>query len=74
MKVASAFSAVDVNVRLCFFVKVRKATGLNIAGGRLIGRIVAGLSCGGGIGAVLLGFMGWTGVPNAGEDEGIGFA
>jgi hypothetical protein len=58
MKVASTARAEDVNVRLCFLVNVRKASGLRVAGGSRIGRIVVGLSCGGGIGAVLLGFMG----------------
>lgn len=64
-----------MSVRLCFLVKVRKASGRRVAGGRSIGRTVdfaAGLSAGGAlIGAVLRGLMGWTGVPNAGDDEGM---
>lgn len=77
MKLASATSAVDVRVRLCFFVNVRKASGLSVAGGNSIGKTVAltgGLSEGGArIGAVRRGFTGWTGVPNAGDDEGMRF-
>jgi hypothetical protein len=72
MNVASAASADEVRVRLCFFVKVRNASGLRVAGGSKMGRIVVGLSCGGGIGAVRLTLMGWTGVPKAGEEDGIG--
>lgn len=78
MNVASAVSADDVKVRLCFLVNVRKARGRSVAGGRRIGRIVVGFtgrpSCGGGIGNVLRGIMGWAGVPNAGEEEGIGLS
>lgn len=50
--------------------KVRKANGLKVAGGRRIGRILAF-----GIGAAvgLKGRIGCTGVANAGDDEGIGF-
>lgn len=77
MKVASAWSADEVRVRLCFLVKVRKASGRSVAGGSSMGRTVGlafGASAGGArIGAVLRGWMGWTGVPNAGEEEGIGF-
>ena len=39
MKVESACSADDVSVRLCFFVNVRKAKGLKVAGGKSIGNI-----------------------------------
>ena len=74
MKVANAASADDVRVRLCFFVKVRNARGRRIAGGRRIGRTVVGLSWGGAMGAVRLGSIGWTGVPKAGEEDGIRFA
>jgi hypothetical protein len=72
MKVASAASAEEVRVRLCFLVKVRNASGRRVGGGSKMGRIVVGLSCGGGIGAVRLTLMGWTGVPKAGDEEGIG--
>jgi hypothetical protein len=47
-----------------------------VAGGSSMGRTVAltGLRIGGArIGAVRRGLMGWTGVPKAGEDEGIRF-
>ena len=67
-----------MRVRLCFFVNVRKASGRNVAGGRSIGSTVdfpTGFSAGGArMGAVRRGLMGWTGVPNAGDEEGIGFA
>lgn len=57
---------------------VRKASGRSVAGGSNIGRTVdfeGGFSAGGArMGAVLRGLMGWTGVPNAGEEEGMGFA
>lgn len=66
-----------MRVRLCFLVNVRKARGRRVAGGRSMGRTVgfaAGFSAGGArMGAVLRGLMGWTGVPNAGDEEGIGF-
>ena len=39
MKVANACSADDVSVRLCFFVNVRKAKGLRVAGGKIMGNI-----------------------------------
>ena len=78
MKVANAWRAEDVRVRLCFLVKVRKASGRNVAGGSSMGSTVDldfGASPGGArMGAVRRGLMGWTGVPNAGEEEGIGFA
>ena len=62
-------------MRLCFLVKVRKARGLRLAGGRRMGRIVGieGLNAGGGI-RFSRGFMGWTGVPKAGLDEGTAFS
>lgn len=64
-----------MSVRLCFLVKVRNASGLSVAGGSNIGRTVdfaTGLRDGGArIGAVLRGLIGCTGVPNAGEDDGI---
>lgn len=78
MKVANACRAEEVRVRLCFFVNVLNASGRRVAGGRRIGNTVgfaAGLSAGGArMGAVLRGWMGWTGVPNAGDDEGIGLS
>lgn len=78
MKVANAASADDVRVRLCFLVKVRNASGRSVAGGNSIGNTVVrtgGFSDGGTrMGAVRRGFMGWTGVPNAGDDEGIRFS
>jgi hypothetical protein len=74
MNVASAASADDVRVRLCFLVKVLNASGRKVAGGSRIGRIVEGLNCGGAIGFVLRGKIGCAGVPKAGEEEGIGFA
>lgn len=68
MNVANNCSAEDVSVRLCFFVKVRKAIGRSVAGGRSMGNI-EGLGGSGG----LYGRIGWTGVPKAGEEEGMGF-
>lgn len=53
INVASACRAEELSVRLCFLVKVRKASGRSVGGGRRIGRIVgvvAGLKAGGGIG------------------------
>ena len=63
-------------MRLCFLVNVRNASGRNVAGGSSIGRTVdfaTGLRAGGArIGAVLRGLMGCTGVPNAGDEDGMG--
>jgi hypothetical protein len=67
MKVANSCSAGEVSVRLCFLVNVLKASGLRVAGGRRMGRIVAF------VGATENGFSEWVGVANAGDDEGIGF-
>ena len=39
IKVANNCSADDVSVRLCFFVNVRKANGLRVAGGNSMGKI-----------------------------------
>ena len=63
-------------MRLCFFVNIRKARVRSLAGGRRIGRIVAiaGLNAGGGSGRSRGLMMGWTGVPNAGLEEGIMFS
>ena len=49
--------------------KVLKARGRKVAGGSRIGRILAFA----GMAAALKGRMGWTGVANAGDEEGIGF-
>ena len=68
IKSASDCNACEVRVRLCFFVKILNASGLRVAGGRRIGRIVGTRGCG-----TLL-RIGWTGVPKAGEDEGSAFA
>jgi len=77
MKLANAESAEEVKVKLCFLVNVRKARGRSVAEGSSIGRTVAltaGLRMGGArMGAVRRGLIGWTGVPNAGEDEGMTF-
>ena len=63
----------EVKVRLCFFVKVRNANGLKVAGGSIIGRTLGALA-GTEISNLLTGFtIGCTGVPNAGDDDGIGF-
>lgn len=69
MNVAKTCSADEVKVKLCFFVKVRNAKGRRVAGGSITGRILA-LAAGG---PTLNGLMGCAGVPNAGEDDGIGF-
>jgi hypothetical protein len=58
-----------VRVKLCFFVKVRKAKGLNVAGGSKIGSILAF----DGTAETLKDLIGCAGVANAGEEEGIGF-
>ena len=58
-------------MRLYFFVKVRKARGLSVAGGNIIGRTVGALKFGGGMGSVFLDGSITAGVPNAGEDDGI---
>lgn len=67
-----------MRVRLCFFVKVLNASGRRVAGGNNIGRTVdfaTGLRAGGArIGAVLRGLIGCTGVPNAGDEEGMASA
>jgi hypothetical protein len=69
MNVAKICSAEEVRVKLCFLVNVLKARGRKVAGGRRIGSILA-LT---GAPAGLKGFMGYAGVPKAGDDEGIGF-
>jgi hypothetical protein len=58
-----------VRVKLCFLVKVRKAKGRNVAGGRRTGSMLAFAAAV----VTLNGRIGCTGVPNAGDDEGIGF-
>lgn len=69
MNVARTCNAEEVSVRLCFLVKVRKAKGRKVAGGRRTGRILAFAAAV----VTLKGRMGWTGVPKAGDEDGIGF-
>jgi len=56
-------------------VKVRNARGLRDGGGSSIGKMVGmfGLNAGGGI-ARSTGLKGCTGVPKAGDDEGMGLS
>jgi hypothetical protein len=69
MNVARTCNAEEVSVKLCFLVKVRKARGRKVAGGRSTGRmLVFGAAV-----VTLKGRIGCTGVPNAGDEEGIGF-
>jgi hypothetical protein len=70
MKVARTCRAEEASVKLCFFVKVLKARGLKVAGGRITGSIVDFA----GAGAGLKGRIGWTGVAKPGEEEGIGLS
>jgi hypothetical protein len=58
-----------VSVKLCFLVNVRKARGRSVAGGSSTGRMLAFVA------AVvrLRGRIGWTGVPNAGDEDGMIF-
>ena len=58
-----------MSVRLCFLVKVRKATGRRVAGGRSMGSIERFDGAGGSCWRI-----GCAGVPNAGEDEGMELA
>lgn len=67
MKVASSCRADEVSVRLCFLVNVLNASGLKVAGGRSIGKIVAFAV------ATEKGFSVAAGVANAGDEDGIGF-
>ena len=69
MNVAKTCNADEVSVKLCFLVKVRKARGRNVAGGRRTGSMLAFAAAA----VTLKGRMGWIGVPNAGDEEGIGF-
>jgi len=57
-------------VRLYFLVKVLKARGRSVAGGSIIGSILA-LT---GAATALKGLIGCTGVAKAGEEDGIGFS
>lgn len=68
----------DVNVRLCFLVRVRKATGRSVCGGSAIGSTegpeslvvdfcAAANACR--TGGACRGLMGYAGVPKPGEDE-----
>lgn len=76
-KVASTPSPDDVNVRLCFFVSVRNATGRRVCGGSIIGStvwifavVVVVWAANGCLGA---GFcrstIGYAGVPKPGDDD-----
>ena len=67
MNDASSARLDELSVRLCFLVKVRKAKGRRVAGGREIGR-TAGRA---GAGVAAKDFRGWAGVPKAGDEEGI---
>ena len=58
-----------MRVKLCFFVNVRKAKGLKVAGGSKIGSILDF----DGAAETLKGLMGCAGVAKPGEEEGIGF-
>lgn len=69
IKVANNCKAEDVSVRLCFFVNVRNANGRNVAGGRIMERMLVFAVAGTG----LNGFIGYAGVPKAGDEEGMGF-
>lgn len=51
--------------------KVRKARGRRVAGGKRIGRTLGFDKAGGAGGSK--GFIGYAGVPKAGDEEGIGF-
>lgn len=57
-------------MRLCFLVKVRKAMGRRMAGGRRMGRMGAG-RWESGLLLEIAGRIGWTGVAKAGEDDGM---
>lgn len=76
MKVASAEREVAEIVRLCFFVNTLKASGLMLGGGINTGSIgavcvVAVRNTGAGGFDARARLIGCTGVPNAGEDDGI---
>lgn len=57
-----------MRVKLCFFVNVRNANGRRVAGGSIIGSMLALAGAGPG----LKGLIGYAGVPKAGEEDGIG--
>lgn len=78
MKVASSCSEDDVMVRLCFFVIVRNANGRRMAGESRIGRtagVIGFANTGGGLIVSLAGreAIGYAGVANAGDEDGMGF-
>lgn len=66
MNVAKICSADDVSVRLCFLVRVRNAKGRSVAGGSRIGSM-DGFEDSEGLETLI----GYPGVPNAGDEEGI---
>ena len=69
MKFASVCSAGEVSVRPCFLVKMRKASGRNETGGSRMGS-TDGFTGSGGLRVQ----TGYTGVANAGEDDGMASA
>jgi hypothetical protein len=77
MNIARDCRAEDVKVRLCFFVRERKASGRRVGGGRRIGRTVDAGVCAAGTAKGCASFtgllaMGYAGVPKAGEEDGRG--
>lgn len=58
-------------MRLCFFVKVRKAKGRSVAGGRTMGRTACLTAVGAPEGVAEKDLRGCAGVANAGEEEGM---
>lgn len=70
INVANTCKAEEARVKLCFLVKVRKARGRNVAGGRRIGSMLPLM----GTAVTLNGRIGCAGVAKAGEEEGIGLA
>jgi hypothetical protein len=68
MNVARTCSAVEVRVKLCFFVNVRKARGRRVAGGNSTGSML-GFDTG-----ATNGRIGCAGVAKAGEEDGMGLS